>query len=133
VTAILLGDRSPTRRQVPATGPQRGPACPRLSQSGGGEGLATLSDPLAAAQRRAARRRNTVTCLQASGAHKQAFNEAVQALRAALAREFTRRPGEATALYEYFAGLMLTWAAQAPSLVVETAPAPAAAETGGAR
>jgi len=71
--------------------------------------------------------------LQASGAHKQAFNEAMQALRAALAREFASRPGEAAALYEYFAGLMLTWAAQAPSLVVETAPAQAAAEMGGAR
>jgi len=133
VTTILVGDRSPARRQAPETGPQRGPACPSVAQRGGGEGLATLGDLLAAAQRRAARRRNAVTCLQASGAHKQAFNEAMQALRAALARELARRPGEAAGLYEYFAGLMLTWAAQAPSLVVETAPAPAAAETGGGR
>lgn len=130
MTATLTGNRSPARPAAAKTRPQRARARHTLPRAGGGETLVTLSDHLERARRRADKYRATVTVLQATGAQKEAFNQAIDTFRAAMARELGRRPEEASALYEYFTDLMLTWAAQAPILVAgELAPV----GSGGAR
>jgi len=102
VTGARRTPRSPAGREGTVSGPQRADTRARLSRAGGGVGPDTLRIFLEEATGRADQLQAEVDRLLAAGDCKGAFNASDDALRASLARESRRRPGEAGALYRFF-------------------------------
>jgi hypothetical protein len=83
---------------------------------GAGEG-ATLRILLEEASTRADRLQEEIGELLAAGDYRAAFNVSIEALRASLAREARRRPGEANAIYRCFAEQSIRLVRELPGLV----------------
>ncbi len=118
MTYVPVQPRSPEEHPTWLKGLPHAGTGPSLSPGGGATNPVTRRNRDAGAVQRIRDRCEQARRLLAAGQAKEAFNAAVASWRAALAREHRRRPQDASALYAYFAGVLITWALAAPELEI---------------